>query len=294
MLMSMTGFGAAAGRVGSVEYDVEIRSVNNRYLKVSLRLPENLQALETRIEQAVRAKIVRGSVSLSVRMKLPEDQAAYHVNLAALQKYLDQIRPLEIEANPMYRIDLATMLQLPGVCEPPPLEELAETTADGLLDLIDRAMEEMIRMRRREGEALAQELLSHVAKIETELARVAARADDVLKSYHEKLAARVEELTRQAKIRLDEETLAREVAIFAERSDITEELARLRMHTAEFRALCRNGGEAMGRKLDFMSQEMLREANTIASKGSDADIARSVVDIKAAIDRIKEQAANVE
>jgi len=293
MLMSMTGFGAASGRVEGVEYAVEIRSVNNRYAKISLRLPESLQSLETRIEQAVRAKVNRGSISLAVRMKLPEDQAAYHVNAAALANYLDQLRPLEIEANPMFRVDIGSLLQLPGVCEPPPLEEIAEKTADGLLALIDQAVDGLIEMRRREGRALTDDLLANAGKIETELAGIAARAGDVVKLYHEKLAARVEELTRQAKIRLDEETLAREVAIFAERSDIAEEISRLGTHVAEFRKLC-DGEESVGRKLDFMSQEMLREANTIASKGSDAEIARAVVDIKTAIDRIKEQAANVE
>jgi uncharacterized protein (TIGR00255 family) len=293
MLKSMTGFGAASGRVEGVEYAVEIRSVNNRYAKIALRLPDSIQSLETRIEQAVRARVNRGSVSLSVRMKLPEDQAAYRVNAAALSSYLDQLRPLEIEANPMLRLDLGSLLQLPGVCEPPPLEEIAKKTADGLLALIDQALDEMIEMRRREGKALTDDLLANAETIETELAGIAARAGDVVKLYHEKLAARVEELTSQAKIRLDEETLAREVAIFAERSDIAEELSRLGMHVAEFRKLCENE-DAVGRKLDFMSQEMLREANTIASKGSDAEIARAVVDIKTAIDRIKEQAANVE
>jgi uncharacterized protein (TIGR00255 family) len=293
MLKSMTGFGTASGRVDGVEYTVEVRSVNNRYAKIALRLPESLQSLESRIEQEIRSRVNRGSISLAVRMKLPDDQAAYRVNAAALSSYLDQLRPLEIEANPMLRLDLGSLLQLPGVCEPPPLDQIAEKTADGLLALIDEALEELIQMRRREGEALAEDLLVNADKIETELAGIAARAGDVVKLYHEKLAARVEELTRQAKIRLDEETLAREVAIFAERSDIAEELSRLGTHVAEFRILC-DGEDAVGRKLDFMSQEMLREANTIASKGSDAEIARAVVDIKTAIDRIKEQAANVE
>ncbi|MBN1553912.1 MAG: YicC family protein [Phycisphaerae bacterium] len=293
MLKSMTGFGTASGQVEGVEYSVEIRSVNNRYAKISLRLPESIQSLESRIEQAVRAKVSRGSVSLAVRMKLPEDQAAYRVNAAALASYLDQLRILEIDANPMFRVDLSELLQLPGVCEPPPLEEIAQKTSEGLLALIDLAIDGLIDMRRREGEALAADLLANAEKIQTELKGIAVRAGDVVKLYHEKLAARVEELTSRAKIHIDEETLAREVAIFAERSDIAEELSRLGTHVAEFRGLCETE-ESVGRKLDFMSQEMLREANTIASKGSDAEIARAVVDIKTAIDRIKEQAANVE
>jgi len=293
MLKSMTGFGTASGRVEGVEYAVEVRSVNNRYLKFSLRLPEMLQSLEPSVEKAVRSRLTRGSVSVAVRMKLPKDQAAYHVNTAALAKYLQQLRPLETEANPMFRLDLASLLQLPGVCEPPPPEDLIDKTADGLLNLIGQALDALMDMRRREGKALAEDLQANTRQIETELEGVAGRTDEVLKLYHEKLRARVEELTAQARIHLDPETLAREVAIFAERSDIAEEVSRLRTHLAEFCTLCR-ADQPMGRKLDFMSQEMLREANTIASKGSDAEIARAVVEIKTAIDRIKEQAANVE
>lgn len=293
MLQSMTGFGAASGQAQDVEYTVEVKSVNNRYLKVSLRLPESIQSLETKIEQAIRARLTRGSVSLAVRMRLPEDKAGYQVNRVALSNYLDQLRPLETEASPMLRLDLGALLQLPGVCEPPPLEELAAKTADDLLVLVNQAIDALLDMRHREGQAVADDLLANAARMEKELEGIAARADNVVKLYHEKLAARVQELTAQAKIHIDEETLAREVAIFAERSDIAEEVSRLGTHLAEFQTLCQSE-QPVGRKLDFMSQEMLREANTIASKGSDAEIARTVVDIKTAIDRIKEQAANVE
>ena len=289
----MTGFGTSAGTIQGVEYDVEVRSVNNRYLKISMRTPESLQPLETQIEQKIREKLQRGSVNLTVRMKVPDEEAVYKVNPTALNSYLDQIRPLEMDANPILRLDIGSLLQLPGVCQPPRLEELAKKTADGLLMLIEEALDKLMEMRNREGKAIITDLEANSSVIEQNLIAISQRVDDVLKLYHEKLRSRVEELLAQAKLNINEETLAREVAIFAERSDIAEEISRLTMHLKEFRSVCQ-ADEPMGRKLDFMAQEMLREANTIASKGCDADIAHRVVNIKTAIDRIKEQAANVE
>lgn len=293
MLSSMTGFGSACGQVEGVEFTVELRSVNNRYLKVSHRLPEGLHVLESPIEAKVRDRIHRGTVSVAVRMKVPDDQAVYRVNRSALNSYLDQLHEAELEANPQLRVDLAAILQLPGVCVPPPIEELAEKTADGLLALLDEALDALGQMRRTEGKTIVADLTAQADRISELLEIIASRTDEVVKLYHERLTQRVGELTAQAKLHLDGETLAREVALFAERSDIAEEISRLRAHLGEFRKLL-DGDEAVGRKLDFMAQEMLREANTIASKASDADIARQVVDIKTAVDRIKEQAANVE
>lgn len=293
MLQSMTGFGAGCGAVGGVEYDVEVRSVNNRYLKISMRTPESLQQLEGKIEQKIRGRIQRGTVNLAIRMKVSEEESVYKVNSTALNSYLDQVRLLEMDANPILRLDIGSLLQLPGVCQPPQLEALAKKTGEGLLALVEEALDKLLEMRAREGTAIIEDLEANSAVIEQNLAEITQRTDDVLKLYHEKLRLRVDELLSQAKLNINEETLAREVAIFAERSDIAEEISRLTMHLKEFRLVCQ-ADEPMGRKLDFMAQEMLREANTIASKGSDADIAHKVVNIKTAVDRIKEQAANVE
>jgi uncharacterized protein (TIGR00255 family) len=289
----MTGFGASTGLVDGIEFSVEVRSVNNRYLKLSLRLPDSLLPLETKIDQLLRKHLQRGSVSLSVRMKLPQGQGAYRVDTVALGQYLDQLKPLEVEANPLLRLDLASLLQLPGVCQPPAVEELLQRVTEGVLNLVIRAIDALAEMRLTEGRAIVQDLLGNVAIIEKHLAGIADQAKQVVQLYHDRLAERVAELTARAKLHLDEDTLAREVAIYAERSDIAEELSRLSTHLKEFRKIC-DAAEPMGRKLDFMAQEMLREANTIASKGGDAGIARAVVDIKTAIDRIKEQAANLE
>jgi uncharacterized protein (TIGR00255 family) len=293
MIRSMTGFGMAAGQVGDVEYSVEVRSVNNRYFKTNIKTPENFAAIEPAVEKAVRERVTRGSVYLQVRAKLSEAVAAYHVNVSVLNSYLEQLRLLEVEANPMLRVDLATLLELPGVAEPPELAQIAEATRDGLLKLVCEALDGLCEMRQREGQALEKDLLGNCEQIEQVVRGVAERTGEVVKLYHQRLCERVEELVQAAKIKIDEESLAREVAIFAERSDIAEEISRLTGHVEQFRETITEGGSA-GRKLDFIAQEMLREANTIGSKANDADISQKVVEIKTAIDRIKEQVQNVE
>lgn len=293
MLRSMTGFGSAGGMVEGVEYGVEIRSVNNRYLKCVIKLPESWSHAEAEIEKLLRERLQRGTVTLTVRMRVPDEQAACHVNTAALSAYLDQIRVLEVDANPMLRVDLGSLLLLPGVCEPPSLADLCERTQEGLMALIGQALEALVKMRRLEGGALKADLLGNCAAIESHLEVVQARAPEVVVGYHQRLGQRVAELTRAGQVDIDQDQLAREVAIFAERCDIAEEISRLGGHIEQFRQTV-TAPEPTGRKLDFIAQEMLREANTIAAKASDAEIGRAVVDIKTSIDRIKEQVQNVE
>jgi len=293
MLRSMTGFGTAEAQIEGIDYSVEIRSVNNRYLKVVFKLPEYFSQAESDIEKLLREKLSRGTVVVVVRMKLPEDLAAYKVNSAALQKYLEELRPLEIEANPALRVDLGSLLQLPGVCEPQPLDEVIERSRKDLMGLIGRALDDVVKMRKAEGKVLRADVLARCKEIETGLKSVSKRSPVVVQDYQKRLAQRVEELIGAGKVKIDEEYLAREVAVFAERCDIAEEISRLGGHVEQFRSAV-DSPEPAGRKLDFIAQEMLREANTIASKAGDAEIAHVVVEIKVAIDRIKEQAQNAE
>lgn len=293
MLLSMTGFGAASGMVDGVEYSVEIRAVNNRYFRAAIKIPESWALAEIEIEALLRGRLTRGTVTLTMRMKMPQDASAHHVNQAALASYVNQLRLLEVEANPTMRIDLGSLLLLPGVCEPPDMEELRAKTFPGMMKLVEQALEKLMEMRRREGESLKADLSRQCQVIEKQLETVALRAPVVIGDYHQRLTARVKELTQTGNVKIDEDTLAREVAIFAERCDINEEISRLRGHVAQFRKAF-SDPEPAGRKLEFLAQEMLREANTIASKANDAQIAIAAVEIKTAIDRIKEQSANAE
>jgi len=293
MLRSMTGFGSVVDQVEGVQYTVEVRSVNNRYLKPIIKLPEGLFSAEAEVEKLLRAHVWRGTVMLTVRMRLPDDQAACRINTTALSDYLDQLRPLEVEGNPMLRIDLGSMLALPGVYEPPRLEDVLDATRAGFMKLVRAGIDLLVGMRQEEGRAAQADLLGHCDVVEENLAAVTDWAPRVVLDYQERLTRRVTELTQAGKVSIDGDQLAREVAIFADRCDIAEEIARLRGHIEQFRKAV-SLAEPVGRKLDFIAQEMLREANTIASKANSGQIARHVVDIKTAIDRIKEQVQNIE
>ena len=293
MLRSMTGFGAAASLVEGVSYAVEVRTVNNRYMKVHAKLPEGLSAAESRVEKLIRDRVYRGTVTMTVQMRLPDERAAGRVNTAALSSYLDQLRPLAGDGDPMLRVDLGSLLALPGVCEPPELGGLLAATMDGLMEIVAEALDVLVAMRGKEGEALCEDLLANCEQVEKHLAVVAETAPQVVLDYKERLARRVTELTRAGNVNIDEDHLAREVAIFADRCDVAEEITRLRGHVEQFRQTARLT-EPTGRKLDFIAQEMLREANTIASKANSGEVIRSVVEIKTAVDRIKEQVQNVE
>jgi uncharacterized protein (TIGR00255 family) len=293
MLLSMTGYGAAAGQADGVEYAVEARSVNNRYLKAIIRLPEAWSRAEMDVEKVLRGHVQRGTVTLTVRMRLPEDQAAMKVNAAVVSGYLRQLRPLAEQFGSAAAVDLGAMLLLPGVCEAPELEEVRQRTRGRLMELVEQGLLALVETRRREGEALLADLLSNCDVIAKALESVKQLSPLVVREYQQRLAQRVGELLSGGSAKLDEDQLAREVAVFAERCDVAEEITRLGQHVEQFRQVAKKEPSA-GRKLDFIAQEMLREANTIASKAASGDIVRTVVDIKTAIDRIKEQVQNVE
>lgn len=294
MIRSMTGFGQACGEADGVIYTVEIRSVNNRYLKTQMRLPDIMAFLEGDIEKLHRANVQRGTISYSLRMKNVSGQALFDVDENTLAAYVQRLKNLLGADDVHSRLDLGSMLTLPGIVQPAiPDEEQTERMRQTALSLTQEALEQLNVSRGEEGEALKKDLLANCDRIAEKLADISGRVDIVVGEYHDRLKNRVEHLLSQAKLKLDEDLLAREVAIYAERSDIAEEVSRLTSHVAQFRECCEKGGP-IGRRLDFIAQEMLREANTIGSKSADAAIAQAVIDIKCAIDRIKEQVQNVE
>ena len=293
MLRSMTGFGTASGQIGGLDFAVEVRTVNNRYYKAVVKLPDCYSSIELDVDRLLRKKMARGTITCSVRMKFPDAKAAYDVNTAALSKYIDQLKICEVDANPMLRLDIGALLQLPGVCEPPEMGDLLTSAKAGLMELITSAIDAAVGVRETEGETLKADLLANCQIIDDLLAKVSERAPEVVETYRLRLTTRINELLDQGRAEIDADILAREVAIFADRSDVAEELSRLGCHVQQFRAVIEAPAPA-GRKLDFIAQEMLREANTIASKGYDTTIVQTAVEMKAAIDRIKEQVQNAE
>jgi uncharacterized protein (TIGR00255 family) len=292
MILSMTGYGEAFHDDGGVSYSLEIRSLNNRYLKLAIKLPDHLQFLETEVERLIRERLGRGSITYAVRVRDTSAKAAYEINPAAIRSYLDQLR--SVGDGPGLSIDLAALLDLPGVCQPREADESGKEHWWKILQtLTEQAIERLLTMRQNEGRALRDDLLKHLDKVRGHIEAVRARSPEVVKLYQARLRQRVDALLAGAQLALDKDLLAREVAIYADRCDINEELSRLSSHIDQFTELC-DSKELAGRKLDFLTQEMLREANTIGSKAGDSEISRQIVEIKALIDRLKEQVQNVE
>ena len=292
MIVSMTGFGDAAVEHAGTHYAVEIRSINNRFFKAVIKLPDIVAGLEPEIETMLRDRLGRGSITLVVKMRVEGADAAFVINQAALKTYLDQLRAVPgVDGS---KIDITALLALPGVCqEPAGDEDHHEIHGKHLRALISQSIDKLIAMRKREGEALYQDLMKHAGVIANAINEVEKRAPFVVDEYHRRLSQRVNDLISKAQLQVNQPDLLKEVAVFAERSDVSEEIQRLRHHLTAFEETCRKTEHA-GRKLDFITQEMLREANTIGSKANDAAIAGHVVDIKGSIDRMKEQVQNVE
>jgi uncharacterized protein (TIGR00255 family) len=294
MIISMTGYGQAQGEVNGVSYVVEIKTLNNRYLKVIVKLPEAMAFLEEDVGKLLRKSLSRGTVNYVLRLKDTSARTLFDINEAALQAIVEKLNRAGLSTCANGTIDIGNLLNLPGIIQPAsPDQKLADEIKKVVLEISRQAIDKVGQMRATEGKCLEEDLKEQCGAIEENLGQIRTRGSVVLHQYAKRLKQRVDELLAEAKLKLDEETLAKEVAIFADRSDVSEEIARLDSHLKQFVQCCQANGQA-GRKLDFISQEMLREANTIASKASDTEIIRRVVDIKCRIDRIKEQVQNVE
>jgi len=293
MIVSMTGFGDASAERDGTHYAVEIRALNNRFFKSTIKLPDNVSGMEPEVETLLREGLGRGSITYILKMRTDSAEAAYHINTSALTAYLEQLQQVR-GLDKIVQIDLASLVQLPGVCQEP-RDDTDEIARHGkvIRELTSTAIGKLAAMRGREGQALMADLLKHAHLIAAQLAEIEKRAPMVIEDYHRKLTQRVNLLMSKAELQVSQADLLKEVAVFAERADISEEIQRLTSHLEAFEHSCRTGEHA-GRKLDFIAQEMLREANTIASKANDADIARHIVEIKGDIDRLKEQVQNVE
>ncbi len=295
MIKSMTGYGEASGLINDQDYAIEIKAVNNRYLRTAIRLPETAAFLEDRIERLLRQNVARGTVNYVLRIKGTASREMFDINEPALRTVTQQLLEMASTFGTQCTCDISTLLTLPGIVQPAlPDNETTDVIANGVLAMTEQALAQFQTMRQEEGHFLNADLKQHCDVIGEELAVISERSDQVIHSYVDRIRKRVNELLSEAKLKLDEDTLAREVAILAERADIAEELSRLDSHMHQFNKACEQSKEPSGRRLDFIAQEMLREANTIASKAGDTEICNRVVNIKCHIDRLKEQIQNVE
>jgi uncharacterized protein (TIGR00255 family) len=294
MINSMTGYGNADGRLDGVTYVVEIGTVNNRYFKATIRLPETLEFIEADVEKVLRQELLRGTANYTLRQKGAPAEALFEINEKAMKTLMDRLGRISPTADIKRELDLGGLLALPGILSPAiPTGTAAAKIKKKIIAITHQAIKALKAMRATEGAALEADLRQHCKTIKTSLERIRKQSVVSPAQYAEKLKKRVDEMLATAKLKLDEDTIAREVAVFADRADISEEIARLDSHLVQFNSAL-SGKQQAGRKLDFICQEMLREANTIGSKAADADIVHQVVEIKCRIDRIKEQVQNVE
>ena len=293
MIRSMTGFGRASFEAAGTTFAVELRSVTQRNLDLSVRLPRAFAGLEMELRKALGQRFARGKLELSVALaagSLP--RAELEVDRPLVQRYLALSRELSRESGVIDRVSVAELLGMPGVVRTVEAAAREEEVAAPLQAAVSRAADSALAMREAEGATLARELEARLANVSALVAELGSRAGEVQRAVRERMRARAEQLRAETGL-LDEARLYHEVALAAERLDVAEELARLASHVEQFRAALASA-EPVGRRLDFLSQELSREANTLGAKAGDAPLAHRVVDLKTEIDRIREQVQNVE
>ncbi|MEO2012738.1 MAG: YicC/YloC family endoribonuclease [Fuerstiella sp.] len=296
MLLSMTGFGNALRQSDSAYVSIELKAVNNRYLKVSMRLPDVVARFESDIEKLVRQNIARGAIQLSFRVRLTSQSSGFSIDRSVLDSYLQQLAEVtnELSAEKVSPVALSDLLQLPGVVSE---SELSVESVESVWPTLEAALRETLEQfhdfRRTEGESMLQDLKLQCNSIEQQVDEVEKYAPVVVSEYREKLLERVRKAIQDTDVPLKDKDVIREVALFADRCDINEEITRLRSHIQQFHRFL-DDKKSLGRKLEFLGQEMFREINTIGSKANNVTIAHSVVEMKAAIERIREVLQNVE
>lgn len=292
MIKSMTGYGRAVETVNGREFTVELRSVNNRYLDCSVRLPRILTFAEDAVKQAVKASVSRGKVDVFISLRSEGgDEAQITLNQSVLQGYLVAMRQIVDEYGVRDDISASSLARLPEVMsiEKPQVNE--EQLLADLMFVVNKALENYDAMRTTEGAALDKDLRSRGETILDFVAQVEKGNAQTVVDYRARLEAKIREVLENTAI--DESRILTEAAIFADKVAVDEETVRLRSHLEQMNSMLTAGG-AVGRKLDFLLQEMNRETNTIGSKCTDVRLSRIVVDIKAELEKIREQTQNIE
>jgi uncharacterized protein (TIGR00255 family) len=290
----MTGFGEARRQTDDLSVAVEVRTINSRHFKLSYRASEGYAALEPEIESATRTVIRRGTVQLNLRVDRLAGVDDYRINTAVLENYRRQLQAYTGRQEWSDPDDLQMLLSLPGsVTERSSADYDPREDWPAIEPVVQGALAATARMRAEEGVALAADLAHNGRQILELLDAVTKRGPEVVSSYQARLKQRVEQALAEFNVTVEPVDLLREISVFADRSDISEEIVRLRSHLQQYEAALLLP-ESSGRKLEFIAQEMGREVNTIGSKANDAEISRLVVEIKTALERIREQIQNVE
>lgn len=291
----MTGFGRGRRETNKILIEIEVRSVNHRFLTLQFRIPADFSILESELEERARRRVQRGSLSVNITIRRSGAQpAAAVVDLEQARAVAAGLRALAKELKLSPKISVETIAAAPGVLlnnrtAGPPDDELKNL----LIEAFDEALSDLVATREREGESLANDLRGRVDLLRRGADTIETLAPKSVAQYYERLKKRVEELLGEQRTAVKDTDLARELALLAEKSDVAEEVARLRTHVEELDGLLQKR-EPVGRRIDFLLQEMGREVNTTGSKSLDTDITRIVMDLKAELERIREQSANFE
>lgn len=294
MTKSMTGYGKAEGILSGRRIIVEMKSVNHRFLEISLRLPQMLASLESETKKRITEQFSRGKIDVIVRVNgdgNPADEERFMLNMPLVRNYYALLCQLKEELHLTQDFSLTTLTGLRDIFVPVEVEQSSDDLWEGFSTILDEAVGNFSVMREKEGESLAGDLRGRLEIISGFLNKIDSRAPAVVAEYQKRLTQRIRELT--AGVALDESRLLQEVAIMAERCDITEEIVRLRSHMEQFSEML-SSENAAGRKIDFLLQEMGREINTIGSKSGDVEISHFVVEIKSELAKLREQVQNIE
>jgi len=291
-LLSMTGYGSAKGEVDGQVVTVELKSVNNRFLDCSVRLPRNLLFAEESVKEAVSRSVKRGKVDVYVTLQSGQDSGlVVTLNRELAKGYFDAVTALSKELNVDSGLSALSLARFPDVLSVEKKELDKDTVCEALNRITEEAVAEFNAMRLREGERLKEDMLAKLRTIETLVSVVEERSPATVAEYRQRLETRLRELLEDRNV--DEQRLVTETAIFADKTAVDEETVRLRSHISQFRAML-DEGSPVGRKMDFLVQEFNRESNTIGSKCNDAALAKVVVELKSEIEKVREQLQNVE
>lgn len=291
MVQSMTGFGRSELINEVLECAIEIRSLNNRYLDISVRLPRRLIELESRVKKKIKEKLSRGSIEINISFGNGKKESTLVANLEIAKVYKKILEDLRSSLDIERKIDLKDLLQFQEIIKYEQPEENFEESWNEIEKGVDTAIQKLIETRSIEGNVLLEDILSRIKSIIEKVEFIKGLQHKVVDNYKKKLSERLSKLLDGSD--LDQGRLLQEVAIMADRSDISEEIVRLESHLKQFVILTK-GHEPIGRQLGFMNQEMFREANTISSKANDHNVSQTVVDIKAELEKIREQIQNIE
>lgn len=292
MIMSMTGYGGAKGEVNAIAVSAELKSVNNRYLDISVRLPKSCMFAEEAVRSAVQSHISRGKVDVFITVDTSHaEEVTIAVNEPLAEAYVRAVRQVAEKYELKDDLTALSLLRFPEVISTEKSDTDRDAVTEAVGQILEKALAEYDTMRSREGAKLCQDILGKLQDLEEKVSFVEKRSPETVKEYREKLFARMQDILDDAGV--DENRILQEAAIYADKVAVDEETVRLRSHIVQFRQML-EGGSPVGRKLDFLVQEMNREINTTGSKCADKDIAETVIAMKAELEKIREQIQNIE